>query len=192
VQDRVGAPPVFRGALFLIDLDHFKRVNDRHGHAGGDRVLVAVAERLREITRGSDLVARWGGEEFLVVTPALTLARAHELANRLLSEIGGRPVELGGGASVRPSVSIGYASFPLVGGPGELGWERALALVDRALYRAKARGRNRACGVLRWPGSEAAEALDSQFERDGEAFDWSEGPPMPRTAAGGPLPEAAA
>ncbi|MGA0612075.1 diguanylate cyclase, partial [Caldimonas sp. KR1-144] len=194
VQDRVGQPPAFHGALFLIDLDHFKRINDRHGHAGGDRVLVAVADRLREALRDSDLVARWGGEEFLVVTPSLGVQRAQELANRLLADIGGQPIELGAEASVRVSVSIGYASFPLAGAPDGLGWERALALVDRALYRAKARGRNRACGVLRWPGAEAVEAGDSLFERDEDALAWSEGPPLPPRAASvaGRVPEAAA
>ena len=136
----------FEGSLLLIDLDHFKRINDRHGHATGDAVLVATAQRLRDALREDDLIVRWGGEEFLVVVRELPPEQVETLAERLLAGIGGQPV-LHGQARVAVTASIGFATFPLLPAREALPWERAVDVVDTALYLAKAHGRNRAYGV---------------------------------------------
>ena len=149
-------PPAFEGALLLIDLDHFKRVNDRYGHAAGDAVLVEVARRLRAALRDEDLVVRWGGEEFLVVAHGLSQDQVQALAQRLLTTIGGTPVPLPGGdagaaadapTQAQVSASIGYACFPTEPTRLTVAWPHALDLVDTALYLAKAHGRNLAYGV---------------------------------------------
>ena len=140
------------GALYLLDVDHFKQVNDRCGHAGGDAVLVEIARRLREVLRDDDLLVRWGGEEFLVLVRPLPRAEADALARRLLAALADSPV-LHEGHAVPVSASIGYGPFPLPGAGAEaglaVGWERAVSLVDAAMYLAKAHGRNGACGIVR-------------------------------------------
>jgi diguanylate cyclase (GGDEF)-like protein len=136
----------FEGALLLIDLDHFKRINDHHGHAAGDAVLVEMAQRLRAALREEDLTVRWGGEEFLVVVRQLPADQVEALAERLLAAIGSRPVAHGDD-SVAVTASIGFATFPLPPARAALPWERAIDVVDTALYLAKAHGRNRAYGV---------------------------------------------
>ena len=134
------------GTVFLADIDHFKRINDRWGHATGDAVLVEVARRLRGMLREPDLIVRWGGEEFLVVVRALGPDAVEALAQRMLDVIGGTPFEHQGQA-VSTTVSIGYATFPIEPSLLAVSWERAINLVDTALYLAKAHGRNRAYGV---------------------------------------------
>ena len=150
-----GAAAPFEGGLLLIDIDHFKHINDRHGHAAGDTVLVETARRLRAVLRPPDLIVRWGGEEFLVVTPDLPQAQLEGLAQRLLYAVGDRPVALRGpegpgearGASVAVTASIGFAALPTPPAGLAVPWERALALVDTALYLAKAHGRNLGYGI---------------------------------------------
>ena len=134
------------GTYFLIDLDHFKSINDRYGHGAGDAVLVEVARRLRQTLRDDDLVARWGGEEFLVVVRALAPEQVDTLARRLLTALDDAPVTVAA-KRIAVSGSIGYATFPI--GPAALPvpWERAIDLVDTAMYLAKAHGRHRAYGV---------------------------------------------
>lgn len=143
---RMGVDGRFSGSVLLADLDHFKRVNDRYGHAAGDAVLVEVAQRLRQTLREADLIVRWGGEEFLVVVHALDADAVQALAQRMLDEIGAAPC-LHDGQAVPVTVSIGYATFPLEPSLLAVSWERAIGLVDTALYLAKAHGRNRAYGV---------------------------------------------
>ncbi|WP_397533486.1 diguanylate cyclase [Roseateles sp.] len=144
--------------VYLMDIDLFKRINDMHGHAAGDSVLVEVARRLRAALREDDLVVRWGGEEFLIVVPERDAEAARLLAQRLLDIVGQEPV-LHGDKKVAVSASIGFASFPL--GPHGLAltWERAIDLVDTAMYVAKAHGRNRAYGVQGVGSSNEAELL---------------------------------
>ena len=143
---RAAADGRLEGTVFLIDVDHFKRINDRHGHAVGDAVLVELARRLRAVLREPDLIVRWGGEEFLVVVRTLAPEAVEALAARMLDVIGERPVEHDG-RSIAASASIGYATFPIEPARLALSWERAINLVDTALYLAKAHGRNRAYGV---------------------------------------------
>lgn len=136
----------FHGGLLLVDVDHFKRINDEAGHAAGDEVLVEVARRLHAAVTPDDLVVRWGGEEFLVVLPGADAARTGRLAQRLLRAVAGEPVQAGG-HSLRVTASIGHGVFPLTQTARPLRYEQALNLVDRALYDAKHEGRNRAIGL---------------------------------------------
>lgn len=123
-------------SVIMLDIDQFKRVNDEHGHLFGDHVLAAIGHRLRQVLRRSDLRCRYGGDEFLVVLPETPATGAHHVAEWLRNELGGEDVTADG-ITVRPAVSIGVATSQ----PGD----RAEALIeraDRALYAAKAAGRN--------------------------------------------------
>ena len=119
-------------ALLLLDIDHFKAVNDRHGHDLGDRVLQSMARRLGNSLRSSDLLARWGGEEFAILLPGTPLSGAQVFAERLRSRVAERPLQ---GLSI--TVSIGISGFR----PGE-GSDALLGRADSALYRAKRGGRD--------------------------------------------------
>ena len=128
-------------ALLLIDIDHFKRINDERGHDMGDEVLMSFAERLRTRAGGQVLVARWGGEEFLVVSPHSDAEAACALADKLRHDLA-RPIESAQGPLVA-EVSIGVANLPLPGAhPGPDAWHASLQLADSALYLAKRSGRN--------------------------------------------------
>lgn len=168
---RLGADGVLEGSVLLIDADHFKLINDHHGHAAGDAVLVALAQRLRATLREQDLTVRWGGEEFLVIVRALPPAEVEALAERLLRAIGGEPVMFEA-RRIAVTVSIGFATFPLEPARHPMSWERAIDLVDTALYLAKAHGRNRAYGVRYLEADDpqrvpaAASTLESAW-RDG-------------------------
>ena len=133
-------------ALLLIDIDRFKETNDRHGHAAGDSVLVVVAQRLRETLRETDMIVRWGGEEFLVFVPATNAEKLDEIATRIMDAIAAEPI-MHRGNSIRVTASIGYAPMPLPPDNIALSWERAISLIDMALYMAKIHGRNCAYGI---------------------------------------------
>jgi diguanylate cyclase (GGDEF)-like protein/PAS domain S-box-containing protein len=128
-------------ALVMFDLDHFKRINDTHGHPGGDVVLRAFAQALRTTFRAVDVVSRLGGEEFAVLLPSTDMAQAGAVARRLLAAVAGLAVPVDG-AAVTFTVSAGVAVWmpqePQAGSIDEL-----LQRADRALYAAKAAGRNR-------------------------------------------------
>ncbi|MEL7092002.1 MAG: diguanylate cyclase [Pseudomonadota bacterium] len=134
-------------ALMIADIDHFKQINDRYGHAAGDAVLVGVADRLRANLRAVDLVARIGGEEFLIVLPGITLDSAKKAAHRLCQTVGGTPVPLGGTERAVPvTISVGMIVYDLDAGAPPIGAVNAQVLIelaDKALYDAKAAGRNR-------------------------------------------------
>ncbi|SEL77099.1 diguanylate cyclase (GGDEF) domain-containing protein [Roseateles sp. YR242] len=147
-----------RGSLFLVDIDHFKRINDQWGHAAGDTVLVAVARRLRSVLREQDLVVRWGGEEFLILVRSESTDDARLLAQRLLDQIGGVPVEHGP-LAIPVTASIGFASFPMAPAGLTLEWERAVDLVDTVMYMSKAHGRNKAYGVAAMTARNPEELL---------------------------------
>ena len=133
-------------ALFLLDVDHFKHINDTWGHGAGDEVLIRLSDSLRDILRETDMIVRWGGEEFLAFLPAIPRGSLDEVARRLLNGVADMPVAYQG-TPIPVNVSIGYAPFPLAPGGKPLSWERAVNLVDMALYMAKGHGRNRAYGV---------------------------------------------
>jgi len=153
-------------ALLLIDIDMFKQINDRHGHAAGDAVLVVVARRLRETLRETDMIVRWGGEEFLVFVPATSAEKLDEIAMRIMHSLAWEPI-VHQGSRISITASIGYAPMPLPPDNLTLSWERAIGLVDMALYMAKLHGRNRAYGIrgLRRNDDEALAAIERDLER---------------------------
>lgn len=124
-------------ALALVDLDHFKMVNDRYGHAVGDEVLKAVASRFQSGLREGDWVARWGGEEFLFVLHGSTLEQAADIMQRLADQARAAPVQTSVGA-ISLSFSAGVAAF----GTNDSGIQPMLEQIDHAMYRAKADGRD--------------------------------------------------
>jgi diguanylate cyclase (GGDEF)-like protein len=135
--------------FFLVDIDHFKAVNDEYGHDAGDRVLVQIAQRLNSVVRESDFLIRWGGEEFLVVCRAADRSDGEVLASRILKVINGTEFELAGERRVTKSCSVGWAAFPwLPPAFSNLSVDEVLRLADRGLYLAKHQGRNQAVGLV--------------------------------------------
>lgn len=134
--------------FFMVDLDHFKQVNDQHGHAAGDTVLVQMQERLREVFRESDYIIRWGGEEFLVLARATHRDDAKLVAERIRMAVAGRPFLLPDGTRLSKSCSIGFACFPfLPADPRLLSWSQVVELADQSLYLVKRAGRNAWAGL---------------------------------------------
>lgn len=125
-----------RFVLMLIDLDHFKTVNDSHGHAVGDRLLIEVSNRLRHTVRASDLVARLGGDEFAIIAPVSTIADAMAMAKRLVVAVN-QPCHFGD-VRITPSITLGGVVCPDSG----VDSETITVLADDALYEAKRAGRN--------------------------------------------------
>ncbi len=154
------------GALFLLDVDHFKHVNDTYGHAAGDAVLTMISENLRVILRETDMIVRWGGEEFLAFLPAVPRSGVEDVARRLLAGISSQTIAYQE-HRISVNVSIGFAPFPLSPGEHALPWERAVNLVDMALYMAKGHGRNRAYGVRGFAnfGATSMEHIEQDLER---------------------------
>lgn len=134
--DRFGRASLVGAAVVLVDLDHFKSINDTHGHEAGDLVLREFADLVRNLVRREDSAARIGGEEFVLLLAASSNERAREVAERLRMAFAARMTELAG-ISVRATVSVGVALVD------ERGFEVALAEADAALYRAKDLGRDR-------------------------------------------------
>jgi diguanylate cyclase (GGDEF)-like protein len=129
--------------FFMVDLDHFKEVNDQHGHAAGDSVLVQMKERLREVFRESDYLVRWGGEEFLVLARATHRDDAKVVAERIRMAVSARDFVLPDGKRLAKTCSIGFACFPfLPSHPRLLSWSQVVELADQGLYIAKHSGRN--------------------------------------------------
>ena len=129
-------------ALLMIDVDHFKQVNDVRGHLVGDAVLGVVGEVLAGAVRNEDVVARFGGEEFAIISRSTDRAQAMILAERLRRTIEARSIDVEDGAPVKITVSIGIAAYPEVAAKEP---EQLIEAADKALYRAKSEGRNRVC-----------------------------------------------
>lgn len=125
--------------LLMLDIDHFKRLNDGYGHPFGDRVLLRLAGLLGESVRNSDVLGRYGGEEFVILLPFSGPEEGQRFAQRLLEAVRDLSLPLEGDGSVRFSVSIGVASASA----GEQALAEMIATADAALYRAKHNGRNR-------------------------------------------------
>jgi diguanylate cyclase (GGDEF)-like protein len=134
-----------RMAILFVDIDHFRAVNTAYGHLVGDHALRAVAATMRSLTRKRDIVGRFGGEEFVIALPGVTMAEAFDVAHRIRTTIAATPltVSVNGAESdtveVRLTVSIGLASYPETGQT----LDELLEMADRALYTAKSAGRNR-------------------------------------------------
>jgi diguanylate cyclase (GGDEF)-like protein len=127
-------------SLIMLDIDHFKGVNDRHGHLCGDAVLAAVGARMREVLRGSDLKCRYGGEEFLVLLPETPLAGAKRVAETLCRDLAEMVISWKD-ETVSITASLGVA----VAHPAEFDTPALIGRADAALYRAKNQGRNCVC-----------------------------------------------
>jgi diguanylate cyclase (GGDEF)-like protein len=133
----------------MVDMDFFKEVNDVHGHLAGDRLLQRVAERLSRVVRKSDVLVRWGGEEFLIMSRSADPSGTAAFCERILNIISCEAFDLGHGVQVRKTCSVGWAPFPWSRGAYEaVCAEEMIELADTALYRAKAGGRNQGVGIL--------------------------------------------
>jgi diguanylate cyclase (GGDEF)-like protein len=123
--------------ISLVDIDHFKQVNDTYGHSKGDDVLKFVAMQLRDHIREPDIIGRYGGEEFLVILPNGSLKAASEQAERLCHQVRSTPI-VSGGELIQVTISIGIAQYKL----RDDDWRKLLGRADQALYLAKHNGRD--------------------------------------------------
>jgi diguanylate cyclase (GGDEF)-like protein len=139
-------------AFLLLDVDHFKQVNDGFGHGAGDRLLADLARLLESTCGGSDEVVRWGGEEFLVVSRDIDHAGARLLAERIRAAVASHVTTLDDGRTLRVTCSIGFAIAPRAAGAPAWNWEAVVALADHGTYAAKRLGRNA------WVGYSASES----------------------------------
>jgi len=135
--------------FIMVDIDHFKAVNDQYGHAVGDQLIVQIKDRLKEVFRESDYLIRWGGEEFLAVARGVNRADAEIIAERVCAAVRDREFEMEGGVRLKKTCSVGFACFPfLPNHPRLLSWAQTVELADQALYIAKHGGRDAWAGLL--------------------------------------------
>jgi len=128
-------------SVVMVDIDHFKAINDRYGHDEGDKVLIHVASLLMASLRKHDIVARFGGEEFVVVLPKAIMKDAVVIAERIRRSVEATPLDVGK-EKVHVTVSLGIAAIPAVWPESK---EELIKFADIALYEAKGKGRNRVC-----------------------------------------------
>ena len=174
--------------FYLIDADNFKEINDNYGHDVGDRTLVEMSHRISSAIRHSDVLLRWGGEEFLIVSRYTDRREAETLASRVLVAVGGVPFVLRGpNERLYRTCSIGWAAFPwLPADPGRVSYEEVLSLADSGLRRAKQAGKNRAVGVL--PGEKSSAPTATNPPATDHAH--SDRLDVEVLATAGPIPEA--
>jgi diguanylate cyclase (GGDEF)-like protein len=157
--------------FIMVDMDFFKKVNDEHGHPAGDRLLQLVAQRLSTVVRKSDVLVRWGGEEFLIMSRSTDPSGTPAFCSRVLEVMSEEPFDLGHGISVKKTCSIGWAAYPWCRGAYEaLCAEEVIILADAALYQAKALGRNQGVGIV--PGDGATQnprSVNLESIREGKA-----------------------
>ena len=152
--------------FFMLDIDHFKRVNDEYGHDAGDQVLIQLGEVLNGLVRGTDSVVRLGGEEFLVLARHVAAGDASWLAERLRRGVAEHAFTLDSGLVLRETVSIGFCPFPLGNSLPVLPWEKAVLLADRAMYAAKVSGRDGWVGLNEGPAFDPAILLSTAGHPD--------------------------
>jgi diguanylate cyclase (GGDEF)-like protein len=158
--------PVRNLGFIMVDLDHFKAVNDTYGHAAGDEVLKQVARVLKASIRTPDLLIRMGGEEFLILSLDASRTMPMTSPERIREAMARHLFRLPSGEVLHKTCSIGYAIYPFQPSqPDQFSWEDVLNLADGALYRAKHAGRNRAIGVV--PGTDP-QRLTAELFRDVE------------------------
>ena len=140
--------------FIMVDVDFFKRVNDDYGHVAGDELLRKIAQRLSTVMRKSDLLVRWGGEEFLIMSRSADRSGTPVFCSRILDVMASEPFDLLGGVKVRKTCSIGWSPYPWCESAYEaICAEEVIELADTALYLAKSLGRNQSVGFL--PSGEA-------------------------------------
>ncbi|WP_207642419.1 diguanylate cyclase [Pseudobacteroides cellulosolvens] len=129
--------------VFLIDIDHFKEVNDTYGHLAGDNVLIALSQTLKKIIRNEDILVRWGGEEFLIILYNTKPEYLDKFSRKILDKIKGTPIKVSENATIYKTCSLGYLEMPLaLSNPDLLNMEQMINISDYALYQAKENGRN--------------------------------------------------
>ncbi|HEY8939227.1 MAG TPA: diguanylate cyclase, partial [Cellvibrio sp.] len=134
--------------FLLLDVDHFKAVNDTYGHNAGDKVLEQLSRLLEDVLRDSDYLVRWGGEEFLIVARFCSRDEAAEMAERIRQAVANYSFDVGDGIRLHKTASIGFAIYPFYQQyPDALGWEQVVNIADRALYAAKKAGRDCWVGI---------------------------------------------
>ena len=134
--------------FLLLDVDHFKPVNDVHGHSAGDQLLIQISNLLTQISREADWLVRWGGEEFLIVSRFSHRNDAQQMAERIRRTVANHAFTLADGEILSKTCSIGYACYPFITDqPDALSWEQVIDTADLALYAAKKSGRNRCVGL---------------------------------------------
>jgi diguanylate cyclase (GGDEF)-like protein len=134
------------GLVLLMDIGHFKRLNDSHGHAAGDQVLKATAQRLCALFRTHDRLARWGGEEFLAILPCARASEAAAIGARILRAVSADPI-VAGEAAITVTMSLGICPLRLAMAGRPATWDEVLHLADEALYLAKQNERNKAYAI---------------------------------------------
>jgi diguanylate cyclase (GGDEF)-like protein len=151
--------------FYLIDADNFKEVNDCYGHDVGDTVLVEMARRISSSIRHSDVLVRWGGEEFLILSRYTDRVEAQILSARVLAAVGDTPFMLANqNQAIYRTCSIGWAAFPwLLKHPEAVDYEHVLSLADRGLIEAKRAGKNQAVGILPADEQFGASASDRVY-----------------------------
>jgi diguanylate cyclase (GGDEF)-like protein len=142
-------------SLLILDVDHFKKFNDNFGHQAGDCILQHVAEILKHMLRGEDVICRYGGEEFIAILPGMSFESVHERAEQLRRKVSEAHPQFGGENLRGVTVSVGVAMYPLHADSAET----LVRAADRALYEAKHQGRNRVV-TARLPGAEATSIPD--------------------------------
>jgi diguanylate cyclase (GGDEF)-like protein len=156
--------------LMMVDLDHFKPVNDEYGHAAGDEMLLQVRDVLLSACRSSDFVVRWGGDEFLVIARHTNAQEAEVLAERIRSRLAQKIFPLGDGNVGRTSASIGFVCYPLLSQqPDVVPWDEVLNLADTAMYRAKER-RNAWVGYIGPGAAPSATVMKNALRTSPEAL----------------------
>ncbi len=150
--ERMNEPLEGALGLLMIDIDHFKALNDTYGHPGGDEVLRQVAARMRRVMRPDDIPARYGGEEFAIIMPNANSTGLRALAERLRAVMEDEVFELPGGKKVNATISLGGALTKRIQSPSDI--ERLIGVADRYLYQAKNGGRNQA---MFFPGDDVTE-----------------------------------
>ncbi|WP_194756779.1 tetratricopeptide repeat-containing diguanylate cyclase [Aliidiomarina indica] len=148
LDERRAQPGQHPDAMILLDIDFFKKINDQYGHAAGDQVLKDISERLAALARSSDMVIRWGGEEFLIFLRNSDPNKLADITERVLNTIGEEPVQFED-MTIPVTATAGFVSLPFAGiSEKDLNWERALQIADMALYIGKVHGRNKAYGIM--------------------------------------------
>jgi diguanylate cyclase (GGDEF)-like protein len=169
LRTKPGDPPRWNYhplAFYVIDIDHFKQVNDRYGHEAGDEVLLQMSGLLREAVRNTDSVIRWGGEEFLILARLTGIQETTPVAERIRSSVEAHAFILPDGREIKTTVSIGCVPFPIGPFLPMLPWETAVYLADRGLYAVKRSGRNGWISIQEGPAFAPEPLKQSQGHPD--------------------------
>ena len=163
-EKRIGAITNTVMGIFLIDIDHFKDVNDTYGHTAGDNVLVSISTILKSIIRADDFLVRWGGEEFLIILNNTNPDYLDRFAKKILSTVKNSPLKLLEDKTINKTCSLGFSQIPFSNDmPDFLNLEQAINLSDFGLYNAKESGRNRAVLVKIKEGAPCDEKMKNEL-----------------------------